>query len=196
MVSGPRGNRRQDRDGGPRLWGVHGRMPTVPSVTHLLTVVDLRDEPSPAAFVADDPIVPAPAPGPGRFGAGPGGWSPAPPESPAPERHVMSLSALHLAVLDDGRRLTLLDDRGWSEAGQCDVWGTTTVEAIAATARTVVGPDEPFGTCTAQDMEAGHWQHLAAILAQQGVRIGARELSRMPHEVHLSERVRRRLQGR
>ena len=57
----------------------------------------------------------------------------------------ISVSALHEAELADGRRLLLLDDRGWSESGPLDIWATTSVEDIVFTARTVVGPDEPFG---------------------------------------------------
>lgn len=57
----------------------------------------------------------------------------------------MSFSALHLAVLEDGRHLTLLDDRGRCVSGTPDLWQTTTVEEIAADARIVVGPDEAHG---------------------------------------------------
>jgi hypothetical protein len=35
------------------------------------------------------------------------------------------------------------------------------------TARTVVGPDEPFGGHTYRSMAAGHWVTLAATLVQQ-----------------------------
>ncbi len=54
----------------------------------------------------------------------------------------MSVSALHLAVLDDGRWLTLLDDRGWGVSGPSDIWRRTSVEEIETAARMVVGPGE------------------------------------------------------
>ena len=63
----------------------------------------------------------------------------------------MSVSARHEAVLADGRRIVLLDDRGWSggvrvaEGGTVTalrgVWAYETVEEIQRTARFVVGPD-------------------------------------------------------
>ena len=108
----------------------------------------------------------------------------------------MSLAALHQAVLDDGRCLTLLADRGWAEGGADDAWQHTSIEEIQATARTVVGPDEPYGDRTATDMAADHWGHLAGVLAERGVHIGAWALSRLPHEVVLSDRVRARLVAR
>jgi hypothetical protein len=45
----------------------------------------------------------------------------------------------------DGRRVLLLDDRGWSASGPPGIWAVTSVEEIVDMARTVVGPDEPFG---------------------------------------------------
>jgi hypothetical protein len=44
----------------------------------------------------------------------------------------------------------------------------TSVEEIVDTARTVVGPDEPFEEGSHEDMEADHWAHLAEVLRQQG----------------------------
>jgi len=74
-----------------------------------------------------------------------------------PRRMSMSMSARHEAVLADGRRVLLLDDRGWSESGPPDIWAVTSVEAVADTARTVVGPDEPFGDHSYEDIAADHW---------------------------------------
>ena len=100
----------------------------------------------------------------------------------------MSLSALHLALLDDGRRVTLLDDRGWASHGPPDIWRRTPSEEIEAAARTVVGPDEPYGSRSPVDMEADHWAHLAGVLRQHGVHIDAQALRRVPHDVELSRR--------
>jgi len=102
----------------------------------------------------------------------------------------MSLSALHLAVLDDGRRLTLLDDRGWARSGPPDIWHRTSVEELEEDARMVVGPDEPYGSHSQADMEADHWADLAGILRQQSVLVDVEGLSRLPHDVELSERLR------
>jgi hypothetical protein len=65
----------------------------------------------------------------------------------------------------------------------------TTAEDIADTARMVVGPDEPFGGRSHEDMEADHWVHLAAVLRRQGIDADPLELKRLPHEVVLSERL-------
>ena len=122
-------------------------------------------------------------------------------------RH-MSVSLRHEAVLTDGRRLPLLDDRGWSMSlnhygaddgtpkaigvDTPDVWAMTSTEDIEQTARVTVGPDEPSGGGSHADMEAGHWAWLTAVLRRQGVTVEARELQRLPHDVVLSERLRAR----
>jgi hypothetical protein len=141
------------------------------AVTHLVTLVDLRDE-------AADP-------------------------------RQMSVSARHEAVLADGRRLLLLDDRGWTSAAlraswgevregdvrreQLDSWALTSVEEIEETARVVVGPDEPPDGCSQEDSEVAHWASLAGVLRQQGVVVDPMELNRLPHEVVLSERLLARI---
>lgn len=89
----------------------------------------------------------------------------------------------------DGRHVLLLDDRGWSSSGPTDIWARTSAEDIVNTTRVVVGPDEPFGGRTHEDMEADHWAHLAEVLRQQGVVADALELKRRPHDVVLSERL-------
>lgn len=101
----------------------------------------------------------------------------------------MSLSARHEAVLADGRRVLLLDDRGWTTSGPPDIWARTSVEEIEGTARMVVGPDEPFAGRSHEDMEADHWAQLSGVLRQQGVVADAVELKRLPHDVVLSERL-------
>ena len=57
------------------------------------------------------------------------------------------------------------------------------------TARTVVGPDEPFGGRSLEDMEADHWADLSGILRQRGIVAVALELQRLTHDVVLSERL-------
>lgn len=102
--------------------------------------------------------------------------------------------------MDDGSRLLLLDDRGWTEEARGagadeidDLWALTTERDIVDTARAVVGPDEPFGGRSQEDMETSHWSTLAKHLRAQGVIAGAGELRQLPHDVVLSDRLRARL---
>ena len=113
----------------------------------------------------------------------------------------IAVSARHEAVIDDGRRVVLLNGRGFTEslrgpgADEVDVWATASEQEVARTARMVVGPDEPFGDLTRADMEAGHWETLAGTLRAQGVPADAEELRRLPHDVELSDALRARLGG-
>jgi hypothetical protein len=115
---------------------------------------------------------------------------------------AIGLSARHEAVLVDGRRVLLLDDRGWSwgpprpyggasvgDASVGDAQGGLSVEDIEKTARMVVGPDEPFEGGSQADAEAAHWAHLTEILRQEGVSVDPAELRRLPHDVVLGERL-------
>ena len=129
-----------------------------------------------------------------------------------PDARRMSVSARHEAVLADGRRVVLLDDRGWSEelavVGEDEpspqerghverpgVWAYQTVEEMERTARDVVGPDEPFEGRTRADMEASHWDSLARVLQQERVEVEAAELRGLPHDVELSDRLLARIGG-
>ncbi|MCX4776575.1 hypothetical protein [Streptomyces sp. NBC_01264] len=102
----------------------------------------------------------------------------------------LSVSARLEAVLADGRSVVLLDDRGWSSSGPAGLLASTSGEDLEETARTVVGPDEPFDGMTREQMAAGHWGHLADVLGQHGVDVAAHELERLPHDVVLSARLR------
>jgi hypothetical protein len=81
----------------------------------------------------------------------------------------MSVSARHEAVLVNGRRVLLLDDRGWSASGPPDIWAVTSVEDVVNTAHMVVGPDEPSGGRSHGDMEADHWAQLTEVLGSRGL---------------------------
>jgi hypothetical protein len=112
----------------------------------------------------------------------------------------ISVAARHEAVLEDGRRLLLLDDRGWAStwggAGAtevADIWALTSAHDIAETTRVVVGPDEPFGGRSQDDMESDHWNALAEKLRADGVAADAGELRQLPHDVVLSDRLVARL---
>lgn len=93
----------------------------------------------------------------------------------------------------NGDRVLLLADRGWSASGPPDIWERTSVEDIAATARMVVGPDEPFDGHSQKDMEADHWASLTAVLRRQGVEVDALELGLLPHDVVLGEQLLARI---
>jgi hypothetical protein len=105
-----------------------------------------------------------------------------------PDARRMSVTARHEAVLADGRRVVLLNDRGWGgqlgvvwdhEPSEQDrlryesssIWASETVEEMEREARSVVGPDEPFEGRTPADMEADHRDSLARALQQQGVEV-------------------------
>jgi hypothetical protein len=122
----------------------------------------------------------------------------------------MSVSARHEAVLADGRRVLLLDDRGWTSSAlrayrvaerpegdswrdQPDPWAVTTVEEIEETARVVVGADEPPEGHSQEEAEEAHWAYLADVLRRQGLVVDPPELKRLPHEVVLSERLLARI---
>jgi hypothetical protein len=102
----------------------------------------------------------------------------------------VSVSATLSAVLDNGRRITLLDDRGWGSTGP---WETTAVGEIEDTARTVVGPDEPAEGQTHEEVAAAYWTHLVAVLGECGVAADSDTLRTLPHAVVLSDRLRSRV---
>jgi hypothetical protein len=129
------------------------------------------------------------------------GWTEAPRGAGGDvEPRRISVSARHEAVLEDGSRLLLLDDRGWTQklrgAGSeaiDDLWAITPERDIVETARMVVGPDEPFGGRSQDDMATDHWNALAETLSVQGVVVDAGELRQLPHDVELSDRLRARV---
>ncbi|UCM88494.1 hypothetical protein [Streptomyces marincola] len=102
----------------------------------------------------------------------------------------LSVSARLEAVLADGRSVVLLDDRGWSQSGPPGTHSYISAEEVEATARTVVGPDEPFGGRTWEQMENDHWGHLAGLLRHRGVDVTGDRLAELPHDVVLGERLR------
>ncbi|WP_432488999.1 hypothetical protein [Kineococcus sp. SYSU DK018] len=104
-----------------------------------------------------------------------------------------SISALLELELTDGRRLTMLDDRGWSTSGPSGIWSYESLEGLAETARMVVGPDEPPEGRSYEEESALHWAHLAGIAQAQGVPIEAGELAVLPHDVDVSSKIRARL---
>ncbi|MEV4163197.1 hypothetical protein [Nonomuraea dietziae] len=105
---------------------------------------------------------------------------------------TISVSARHEAELVDGTRVLLLNDRGW---GSSQGWAATSVADIQETTRAVVGPDEPFGGRSQEDMEADHWASLQQLAQRQGVIVDAAALRQLPHDVVLSQQVLARIGG-
>ena len=103
-------------------------------------------------------------------------------QQPYPGFHV---KARHELELDDGTRVLLLDDRGWSASP----WTPMSMEEIEGLTRMVVGPDEPFGDMSREDMAADHWATLQRTALQQGVFVQATELRQLPHDVILTQRL-------
>lgn len=132
------------------------------------------------------------------------GIAPAPSTDPTGDheqsgpRVSLNVQAWHGLELDDDRRLTLLDDRGWSETGW-DENGpaalVVTLDEVESTARTVVGPDEPYDDHTAEEMARDHWESLARTAAAQGVEITADRLRELPHAVVLGPRLQALVDG-
>ncbi|HVX46784.1 MAG TPA: hypothetical protein VHC49_23025 [Mycobacteriales bacterium] len=98
----------------------------------------------------------------------------------------ISASARLDAELGDGRRVVLLDDRGWGESRD---WNSATAPDLEEAARMVVGPDEPIDGRSHAEESAAHWAYLAGILHRQGVEVGPAELEKLPHDVEFSSRV-------
>jgi hypothetical protein len=97
-----------------------------------------------------------------------------------------NIRARHQLELSDGRRVLLLDDRGW---GSSNSFAGRSVEEIKRTTRMVVGPDEPPEGRTREEEARLHWDHLAQVAQRQGVIIGSAELRALPHDVELSEQL-------
>lgn len=118
------------------------------------------------------------------------------------DRRNQSFSAHLFADLTDGRRVVVLDDRGWGGTAMSpnppedvDIWAHGTLEDLEFTARTVVGPDEPPEGMSYEEVEDRHWDYLASVLAGRGVATDGATLRELAMDVELSERVLERLRG-
>lgn len=107
-----------------------------------------------------------------------------------PQPGQVSIAARHELELADGRRVLLLNDRGFGSSGR---WAEQSVKNIEEDARTVVGPDEPPEGRSHEDAARSHWTYLQRIAQQQGVAIDADELRQLPHDVVLSDRLLARI---
>jgi hypothetical protein len=115
----------------------------------------------------------------------------------------LHFSVAEFAILHDGRRLTLHDERGWSTATHrafplgeslpsdwdqpLDPWTGITRQAVIDTALAVVLPDD-------DDHPDDHpYEWLSGLLAAQGVTASVDDLRSVPYVVELSERLEVRL---
>ncbi|MHA7178179.1 hypothetical protein ACX80D_16165 [Arthrobacter sp. Sr24] len=103
---------------------------------------------------------------------------------------MVSVSVTHMAELDNGQSLLLLDDRGWNSN---QPWTASDAAEIQETARTVVGPDEPYGDQTIDDAVAAYWDYIRRILAEEGIKTSSANLMTIKHDVVLSDSVLGRL---
>ena len=106
---------------------------------------------------------------------------------------TLSFEVVEFALLADGRRVTLLDDRGWSSAfrgadGSETHWDHLTAVSIERDVLNVVLPDDAEETG-----ETHEWAWFAERLRDEGVETTVDELKDLPYEVVLSPRLRARL---
>ena len=53
----------------------------------------------------------------------------------------------------------------------------------------MLGPDEPFDGSSQEDAEHCHWAYLSDVLRQHGAVADPLDLSRLPHDIMLSEQL-------
>jgi len=110
-------------------------------------------------------------------------------------RRSATFRVREVALLADGRRLTLGDDRGWRQVSHgirgetLDPWEGLTRAEVEHGVLSVVDPFD-------EGIEEDHpCEFFAATLGEQGVAVTADELRGLPYEVVLSERLLARLSG-
>jgi hypothetical protein len=103
-------------------------------------------------------------------------------------RSQNSFTVSEFAVLDNGERVILHDERGFSgKSSSGDVWAQETVETITRNVLTTVLPDDD----DTDDQQP--WEWLAEHARDRGFVVTAEDLRQVPYEVVLTERVLRRL---
>jgi hypothetical protein len=98
-----------------------------------------------------------------------------------------SFTVCEFALLDNGERVTLHAERGYSgRASSGSIWAHETVETVTHDVLNVVLPDP-------EDGEEHPWEWLAELAQAQGIDVTADQLRQVPYEVVVTERVIRRL---
>jgi hypothetical protein len=111
-------------------------------------------------------------------------------------RRQFSVRIEEFAIVAGGRRL-VFDERGFSgrmsalgdAPDPVDQWSFLTVDSIEQGVRDTVLPDDDE-TAAEHDHD---WPHIAACLRALGIAVSPDELMRIPYDVVLSERLRKRL---
>ena len=118
-----------------------------------------------------------------------------PPERDTASPGGASFEVSEFAVLDNGRRLTLHSERGWTtwvhstdQRRPLDPWTALTAEGVRQDVLNVVLPDEDDG-------EPHPWEWLRGLLQQQGVDVTVEQLKAVPYTVELSDTVSARPRG-
>jgi hypothetical protein len=106
-------------------------------------------------------------------------------------RERVSFRISEFALLDDGRRVTLHDERGFStRSSSGDTWGHLTLDSVTVGVRTTVLPD-------VDDTEEEHpWEWLAQLLTAHGVDVSPDRLRSVPYVIEYSDRLLARLTPR
>jgi hypothetical protein len=117
-----------------------------------------------------------------------------PPEECSASPGGASFVVHEFADLDDGRRVTLHTDRGFTSWTRSpgdrelhDPWSYLTAESIEAGVRTTVLPDDD------QTEDEHPWEWLSGLLHQHGVEASVDGLKAVPYLVEFSERLSQRL---
>jgi hypothetical protein len=103
-----------------------------------------------------------------------------------------SFSVREFVKLEDGRRVILHEDRGFTlglrssgESGSDDIREHETLESLTRDVLNVVLPDDD------ESGEDHPWSWLADLARARGLNVTAEDLRGLPYEVILAERVRR-----
>lgn len=99
-----------------------------------------------------------------------------------------SVGLRHILRLNDGREHVLLNDRGWSGTRLPD--DRLELETVELSARTAVGPDEPIDGQTWEELDRDNWSWIAEVLQKAGETMTVDDVSRLPHDVVLDERLK------
>jgi hypothetical protein len=103
-----------------------------------------------------------------------------------------SFDVVEYAVLSDGRRVTLLDDRGWSQTTHGLAPGETwplTADDVRRDVLNVVLPDD-----AETSGEEHEWRWFVERLHDAGVDVTRDELRALPYRIAFGERLRAALQ--
>jgi hypothetical protein len=105
------------------------------------------------------------------------------------ETHSQSFSVSEFVTLEDGRRVILHEDRGFTIGGSGDIRAHETLETMNRNVSNVVLPDD-------DEVADDHpWSWLADLARARGLDVTAEDLRGLPYEVIFTDEVRRWLDG-